>query len=163
MFHCSLRTQQYFCFSQNTGRLEDNHPCGFPRSAPQLLLDPVVDRSLKASCPFKSFISITQQVQWHTSNKQLEKENCQGWVEPARRRNQTPTDRQALWSESSLWLRCKHTYTQVHMHTCTCIASYTLAHKQPQWQKRKKKKIGLAWSLIRTCKGCGGLLQWKSK
>ena len=62
---------------------------GFPR-----VLHP--DHSLKACCPFKSFISITQQVQWHTSNKQPEKENWQGWVEPARQRNQTPM---ALWSE----------------------------------------------------------------
>lgn len=118
-------------------------PMGFPLGAAQVLPESVVDHSLKASCPFKSFISITQQVQWHTSNKQPEKENWQGWVEPARRRNQTPTDRQALWSEPSLWLQCKH--TRIHSRT----------HKQ-LWQK--KKKNGLAWPiwrLIRTCKSRG--------
>ena len=116
MFPCSLLTQQRSRFSLNKDSCEDIHPCGFPPGASQFLPDPVADRSPKASCPFKSFISITQQVQWHTSNKQPEKENWQGWVEPARRRNQTPTDGQALWSESSLWLQCKHTHTHTHTY-----------------------------------------------
>lgn len=64
-------------------------------SAPRFHHESVVDHFVTASCLFKSFISITQQVQWHTSNKQPGKEIWQGWVEAARQRNQTPTDRQA--------------------------------------------------------------------
>lgn len=38
----------------------------------------VVYASPNASCPFKSFISITQQVVWHTSTKQPEKRKLTG-------------------------------------------------------------------------------------
>lgn len=69
MFPCSLPTMQFSSLPLNK-RIT---PMGFPQGC--FLPDPVIDRSLKASCPFKSFISITQQVQWHTSNKQPEKEN----------------------------------------------------------------------------------------
>lgn len=135
MFHCS------FLPAFKSQRRTDIYR-RYSRGASQFHRESVDDCSLKASCPFKSFISITQQVQWHTSNKQPEKESSQGWVEAARGRNQTPTDRQALWSEPSLWLPRKHTRT------------HSLAHNQPQ-QTNETGFAWSVWSLIRTrkCRG----------
>lgn len=100
--------------------------------------------SPKAFCPFKSFISVTQQVQLHTSNKHPEKENWQGWVEPTRQGNQTPTDRQALWSALLLWL-----YT--HNALTTKRLSQIRTHKgcRDYWENQNKRCLVFSdWMLL---------------
>lgn len=117
----------FACFLVNSDHCKDIQPAGFPQGASQLLPDSTADRSLKASCPFKSFISITQQVQWHTSNKQPEKRKLTGlgWASQAGRQAgggtrhlqaDRPSDQSRHWTHTHAMPYTRsltHTYSPV--------------------------------------------------
>jgi len=138
----------------------DIHPYGLPQFNP----DCVGGRSLKASCPFKSFLSITQQVQWCTSNKQPQKRKLTGLGGASQAKEpDTYGETGPLIRAVTVATMQTHTHTHTHSPTQTALtkANLGLVHLKPDNDKLgpwrfcpsfyceiRSKLYDLSWGLI---------------